>query len=65
MVDRCLDLSLKRLQTDYIDIYQFHQVDNEGMFQRVLGPDDDLCLSAPCSQKNTARTIFKSDFLLV
>jgi predicted aldo/keto reductase-like oxidoreductase len=41
-IRRNLDLSLKRLQTDYIDIYQFHQVGNEDLFQRVLGPADDL-----------------------
>jgi len=41
-IRRNLDLSLKRLQTDYIDIYQFHQVSNEGVFRQVLGPGDDL-----------------------
>lgn len=34
-----LDLSLKRLQTDYIDVYQFHQVGQEPWMQEVLAAD--------------------------
>jgi predicted aldo/keto reductase-like oxidoreductase len=33
-----LDLSLKRLGTDYIDIYQFHNVSNESKKEAVFGP---------------------------
>lgn len=41
-IEKHLDLSLQRLQTDYIDIYQFHQVGNETGLKQVLGPDDNL-----------------------
>ena len=34
-----LDLSLKRLQTDYIDIWQFHGVSSPDAYQRIMGPD--------------------------
>ena len=33
-----IDLSLQRLQTDRIDIYQLHDVSNEDALQQVLGP---------------------------
>ncbi len=33
-----VNLSLKRLQTDYIDIYQFHGVSSEEKMKKVMGP---------------------------
>ncbi len=41
-IERNLDLSLKRLQTDYIDIYQFHQVGTMEAYNRVLEPEKGL-----------------------
>ncbi len=38
-MEQHLDLSLKRLQTDYIDIYQFHQVGNEDNYNKVMDPE--------------------------
>jgi predicted aldo/keto reductase-like oxidoreductase len=37
-----LDLSLKRLGTDYIDLYQFHQVSSLEAMKRILDPEDGL-----------------------
>ena len=37
-----LDLSLKRLGTDYIDLYQFHQVADMEAMKRVLDPENGL-----------------------
>ena len=42
MVEKNLDLSLKRLQTDYIDIYQFHGVNNQETLDRILEPQNGL-----------------------
>ena len=38
-MEQHLDLSLKRLQTDYIDIYQFHQVGTEDNYNKVMDPE--------------------------
>ena len=37
-----LDLSLRRLHTDYIDLYQLHQVSQEQDYQTLTGPDGAL-----------------------
>jgi aryl-alcohol dehydrogenase-like predicted oxidoreductase len=33
-----LELSLRRLQTDYLDLYQFHQLSQETDYQSLIGP---------------------------
>ncbi len=38
-INEHLELSLKRLQTDYIDLYQFHQVGSEAAMAQVLDPE--------------------------
>jgi predicted aldo/keto reductase-like oxidoreductase len=42
MVEKNLDLSLKRLDTDYIDLYQFHGVNNKETLNRILEPENGL-----------------------
>ena len=37
-----IDLSLKRLRTDYLDLFQIHQVSLESDYQTVTGPDGAL-----------------------
>jgi hypothetical protein len=41
-IEKHLDLSLKRLDTDYIDIYQFHQVGDKAAMEKVLDPENGL-----------------------
>ena len=38
-VEKHLDLSLKRLQSDYIDLYQFHGVNNDKHYNAIIEPD--------------------------
>jgi uncharacterized protein len=37
-----IDLSLQRLRTDYVDLYQIHQLSMENDYQTVTGPDGAL-----------------------
>jgi len=39
-----LDLSLKRLGTDYIDLYQFHNISDLNTLEQVLKPDGPMVL---------------------
>jgi predicted aldo/keto reductase-like oxidoreductase len=41
-IEKHLDLSLKRLGVDYIDLYQFHQVGNFEAMEKVLDPENGL-----------------------
>jgi predicted aldo/keto reductase-like oxidoreductase len=42
MIEANLDLSLKRLATDYIDLYQFHGVSDMDTVKRILDPENGL-----------------------
>ncbi len=46
-----LDLSLKRLGTDYIDLYQFHQVGDPAAMERILDPENGLMQSFEDAKK--------------
>jgi predicted aldo/keto reductase-like oxidoreductase len=37
-----LELSLRRMRTDYLDLYQLHQVSQEEDWQKITGPDGAL-----------------------
>jgi predicted aldo/keto reductase-like oxidoreductase len=41
-IEKHLDLSLKRLDVDYIDLYQFHQVGDMPTMEKVLDPENGL-----------------------
>lgn len=43
-VTKNLDLSLKRLDTDYIDLYQFHGINNKETLDKILDPENGLYL---------------------
>jgi predicted aldo/keto reductase-like oxidoreductase len=42
IIEQNLDLSLKRLDTDYIDLYQFHGVSDLATLQKILDPENGL-----------------------
>ncbi|MGD1118237.1 MAG: aldo/keto reductase [Dehalococcoidales bacterium] len=42
IIEKNLDLSLKRLDTDYIDIYQFHGINEKATLDRILEPENGL-----------------------
>lgn len=44
IIEKNLDLSLKRLDTDYIDLYQFHGVNDKATLDRILNPENGLYL---------------------
>ena len=41
-IEKTLDLSLKRLDTDYIDLYQFHGVNDKPTLEKILDPENGL-----------------------
>jgi aryl-alcohol dehydrogenase-like predicted oxidoreductase len=41
-IEAHLELSLKRLGTDYIDLYQFHGVNDKATIDKILEPEDGL-----------------------
>ena len=41
-LEQNLDLSLKRLDTDYIDLYQFHGVNDMPTLEKILDPENGL-----------------------
>jgi predicted aldo/keto reductase-like oxidoreductase len=42
IIEKNLDLSLKRLDTDYIDLYQFHGVNDIPTLNKILDPENGL-----------------------
>jgi hypothetical protein len=42
IIEQNLELSLKRLDTDYIDLYQFHGVNDKATLDRILDPENGL-----------------------
>ncbi len=55
--DKHLALSLKRLQTDYIDIYQFHGVNNTKHLDAVLEPNGLLAFAEEAKKAGKVRHI--------
>ena len=41
-IEQHLELSLKRLDVDYIDLYQFHGVNDQARLDKILDPEDGL-----------------------
>lgn len=52
-----LELSLQRLGTDYIDLWQFHNVSTKEDYARVLGPDGAMEAALKARQAGTVRHI--------
>jgi aryl-alcohol dehydrogenase-like predicted oxidoreductase len=52
-----LALSLKRLQTDYIDLWQFHGVSTFEAYEQVLGPDGAMETAQSALQAGQVRHI--------
>jgi hypothetical protein len=74
-IQKHLDMSLKRLGTDYIDLYQFHQIGDKAALKKILDPESGLMqvfenarkagkirhIGASSHQMDTAKEIVKSD----
>jgi len=74
-IEKNLDLSLKRLGTDYIDLYQFHQIGDMPTMKKVLDPESGLIkvfeeaqkagkirhIGATSHQMDVAKALVKSD----
>ena len=41
-IEKHLELSLKRIDVDYIDLYQFHGVNDQATLDKILDPEDGL-----------------------
>jgi len=54
---RHLKLSLKRLATDYIDIWQFHGVNNEKALKRIMAKDGAIVAAKEALETGTIRHI--------
>lgn len=52
-----LELSLKRLNTDYIDLWQFHGVSTPEAYEEVLGPDGAMETAQQALQEGKIRHI--------
>lgn len=52
-----IDLSLKLLRTDYVDLYQFHNVSSEKELEKVLGPGGAYEAAAKARQEGKIRFI--------
>jgi predicted aldo/keto reductase-like oxidoreductase len=42
IIEKNLELSLKRLDTDYIDLYQFHGINDKATLDKILDPEHGL-----------------------
>ncbi len=42
IIEKNLELSLKRLDTDYIDLYQFHGINDKATLDKILDPENGL-----------------------
>jgi len=54
---RHLALSLSRLQTDYVDLWQFHNVSTFEAYEQVLGPGGAMEVARKAQQAGTVRHI--------
>ena len=55
-----LELSLKRLSTDYIDIWQFHGVNNEKAYKRLMKKDGAMVAAKAALETGTIRHTLQS-----
>jgi len=42
IIEKNLELSLKRLDTDYIDLYQFHGINDKATMDKIIDPENGL-----------------------
>lgn len=52
-----LELSLKRLGTDYIDLYQFHNISNSNTLEQILKPEGPMTVVEKEKEKGRIRHI--------
>jgi predicted aldo/keto reductase-like oxidoreductase len=75
MIEANLELSLKRLDTDYIDLYQFHGINDAATLKKITDPENGLYkvfekakkagkirhIGITCHQMDTAKAAVKTD----